>query len=71
MALHKVFCRHHRVVVLMFLGCGFATELHRLLRTEMYAGQALSAAVAAKGLAVGQADVALWTHLSTNAATNA
>ena len=49
-------------------GRGLVVELHGLLRTEMDAGEALRAVVAAMGFAIRKGDVALWTHVSADAA---
>lgn len=55
--------RHHilqfylRMMVLSFLECRFATKFYCLMRTEMHAGKAGLALVAAEGMVFGQRDV--------------
>ena len=47
---------------------GLMVELHGLLRAEVDAGEALRAVVAAMGFAIRKGNVALWTHVSADAA---
>ena len=58
------------MVVLVRFWRGLAVELHGLLRTEVDAGEALRAVVAATGFAVREGDVALRAHVSADAATH-
>ena len=58
------------MVVLVRLGRGLVVELHSLLRTEVDAGEALRAVVAATGFAVRKGNVPLRAHVSANAATH-